>query len=365
MSKYKIAWLPGDGIGKEVLEATRPVLEAVSLDAEFIPGDIGWAFWKKEGNPLPNRTLDLLRRTDCALFGAVTAKPPSDTMSELPENLRTRGVKYISAVLRMRRLLDLYVCLRPCKAFGGNPANLKEHIDIVIFRENTEGLYAGIEWDKVPPELYPVPGMERIQRGAAVSLRAITRKASNRIVRAAFEHAKREGRKKVTAVHKANVLRATCGMFLDSARRIASEYKGIAYEEMMVDACAMTMVKDPLHFDVIVTTNLFGDILSDLAAGTVGGMGFAPSANIGDDYAVFEPAHGSAPDIEGTGKANPIATILSARMMLEWLGEKEKASLVEKAVAEVICEGKVRTPDFGGKGTTKDMTAAIVKKLGH
>jgi len=257
------------------------------------------------------------------------------------------------------------VCLRPCKAFPGNHANLKENIDIVIFRENTEGLYAGIEWDKVPPELYPLLGMERIPRGAAVSLRTITRKASQRIVRAAFEHAKHEGRKKVTAVHKANVLRATCGLFLDTARRVAAGYNDIKYEEMMVDACALTMVKDPLHFDVIVTTNLFGDILSDLAAGTVGGMGFAPSANIGDDYAVFEPAHGSAPDIEGTGTANPIATILSARMMLEWLGEKEKAAQIGKAVSDVICEGKFRTPDFGGKCTTMEMTAAIVKKLGR
>jgi isocitrate dehydrogenase (NAD+) len=174
-----------------------------------------------------------------------------------------------------------------------------------------------------------------------------------------------KGRRKVTAVHKGNVMRATCGLFLDTARTVASEYPSITYEEMAIDAAAMMAVKEPLHFDVIATTNLFGDILSDLCAGLVGGMGFAPSANIGKDYAIFEPAHGSAPDIEGTGKANPIATILSAAMMLEWLGEKERAERMEHAVAAVIKEGKVRTPDFGGRSGTKELAGAIEKKLTH
>ena len=379
MARPDIAWLPGDGIGGEVLEAARLVLDSSGFEASYIPGDIGWEFWRKEGTPLPDRTIELLRSTDCALLGAVTSKPNADAIRELPERFRAKGVRYSGAVLRIRRMFDLYTCLRPCRAYPGNPGNRTEGIDITIFRENTEGMYSGAEWDKIPQELYNIRGMERVPRQAAITVRAVTRKASIRIAKAAFAHAleapRAEGAPKpptaanggakhrVTAVHKANIMRATDGVFLAATREVAQGYPEVEYEEMLVDACAMQLVRDPLRFDIIVTTNLFGDILSDLCAQLVGGMGFAPSANLGDDYAMFEPSHGSAPDIAGQGIANPVAAVLSAGMMLEWLGEKDRADRVERAVAEVVREGRVRTPDMGGPDGTMAMATAIAVKL--
>lgn len=363
MARYKIAWLPGDGIGKEVLEAARIVLDASGLEADYFAGDIGWELWLKEGNPLPARTVELLKRTDCAFFGAVTSKPNTDAMRELPARLRGKGIRYSSAVIRIRQQFELFTCLRPCKAYPGNPGNYREGIDIVIFRENTEGMYSGAEWDRVPSEFYAVRGMEKISRSAAVSLRAITRKASQNIARAAFDYAVRHGRKKITAVHKANVLRTTDGLFLDAVRQVAGDYDGITLDEMYIDNSCLQLLRDPLQFDIILTTNLFGDILSDLCAGLVGGLGFAPSANIGADYALFEPAHGSAPDIAGKDRANPAAAILSAAMMADWLGEQKKARAMEAAVAAVIREGKVRTFDLGGRDGTMEFTKAVASRL--
>jgi isocitrate/isopropylmalate dehydrogenase len=379
MARPEIAWLPGDGIGAEVLPAARLVLDGSGFEADYLAGEIGWECWLKEGTPLPDRTIELLRSTDCAFLGAVTSKPNPDAQSELPERLRAKGARYSSAVLRIRKVFDLYTCLRPCRSFPGNPGNMAEGIDITIFRENTEGMYSGAEWDKIPQELYNIRGMERVPRQAAITIRAVTKKASNRIAQAAFGHAQRNpweapavgggrppgagGRRLVTAVHKANVMRATDGVFLGAVREVALRHPEISYEEMLVDACAMQLVRDPLRFDVIVTTNLFGDILSDLCAQLVGGMGFAPSANIGDKYAMFEPSHGSAPDIAGRGVANPVAAILSAKMMLDWLGENERALSIERAVAEVIREGRVRTPDMGGNSGTMAMATAVAGKL--
>ena len=363
MGRYKIAWLPGDGIGVEVLEAARTVLNASGLEAEYMPGEIGWTMWLREGNTLPERTVELLKRSDCAFFGAVTSKPPTDAMAELPRRFRGKGIKYSSALIRIRQQFDLFTCLRPCKAYPGNPGNFKEGIDIAIFRENTEGIYCGAEWGRVPQEFYAVRGMERVSPGAAVSMRAITRRASQNIARAAFEYAEKRGRKKIAAVHKANVLRATDGLFLDAVREIAREHPKISLEEMYIDNCCLQLVRDPLKFDIILTTNLFGDILSDLCAGLVGGLGFAPSANIGRKWALFEPAHGSAPDIAGKGIANPIAAILSAAMMADWLGEHKKGQAIEAAVADVINQGKVRTPDMGGRDTTNEMTKAVAGML--
>ena len=377
MVRHRIAWLPGDGIGPEVLEATRPVLDASGFKADFLPGHIGWELWKREGTPLPDRTIELLRNTDCAFLGAVTSKPGPDAQAELLPAIRAKGARYSSAVLRIRRLFDLYVCLRPCRAFPGNPQNHREGIDITIFRENTEGMYAGIEWERVPQDFFLVRGAERVPRQAAVTVRSITRKASLRIARAAFEHAaggprwwvgggtaRTEGsRRRVTAVHKANVMRATDGLFLGAVREVAGRYPSVEYEEMLVDSCALQLLRDPLRFDILLTTNLFGDILSDLCAGLVGGMGFAPSANIGTGYAMFEPAHGSAPDIAGKGVANPIAAILSAGMMLDWLGAAEQAKNIQRAVSEVVSEGKFRTPDMGGSSSTMEIASAVCNKL--
>jgi 3-isopropylmalate dehydrogenase len=263
----------------------------------------------------------------------------------------------------MRQLLDLYICLRPCKAYPGNPLNYREGIDLTMFRENTEGMYIGVEFNPVPQSFYAEPQMERIPRNAAISLRSVTPESSRRIVRAAFEYAVKHGKKKVTAVHKANVMRATCGVFLEAAKEIAALYPQVQFDTANVDALCMWLLKNPQSYSVLVTTNLFGDIISDLCAQLVGGMGFACSGNIGDRYAVFEPTHGSAPKYTGMNKVNPIATILSAKMMLEWLGESEKALAVEQAVGEVIARGEVRTYDMGGNARTSDMASAIAKLL--
>jgi 3-isopropylmalate dehydrogenase len=363
MAKYKIAWLPGDGIGIEVAEAARIILDRVGLDADYIHGDIGWEFWRTEGDPLPQRTLDVMAKTDCAFFGAITSKGKDVADKELIPELQGKGYVYRSPIVRLRQLLDLYICLRPCKAYPGNPLNYKEGIDLVVFRENTEGMYIGVEYAQVPEAFYQVPGMEKIPRDAAVSFRAITPGSSERIVRAAFEYARQHGRKGVTAVHKANVLRQTDGVFMEAARKVAADYPEIEFGNANIDAMGMWLLKNPLNYDVIVTTNLFGDIISDLCAQMVGGLGFGCSGNIGTDYAVFEPTHGSAPKYEGQYKVNPIATILAAKMMLDWLAEGDKAAQVEGAVAEVIAEGKVRTYDMGGTSGTLDVARAIADKL--
>ena len=363
MPNYRIAWLPGDGIVIEVCEAARMVLDAVEFRADYLEGDIGWKFWRKEGDALPARTVDLLRSTDCAFFGAITSKPAPEAQRELAPELQGRGLSYRSPIVRMRQLLDLYVCLRPCKSLPGNPLNYRENIDLVVFRENTEGMYIGVEFPRVPEKFFEEPGMARIPRDAAISIRSITRDGSRRIVEAAFQYAVRNGRRKVTAVHKANVLRATCGVFLEAAQEVAARYPQVQFDTANVDAICMWLLKNPQNYDVIVTTNLFGDILSDLCAQLIGGMGFGYSGNIGERYALFEPTHGSAPKYAGQYKVNPIATILAAKMMLDWLGEKDKGARIEQAVAAVVAEGKVRSYDMGGTASTLDMARAVCEAL--
>ncbi len=363
MRRYQIAWLPGDGTGPEVSAAARHVLDAAGLQADYLPGDIGWEWWRREGDALPQRTLDLLRNTDCAFFGAITSKPAADAARELAPELRARRLTYRSPIVRMRQLLDLYICLRPCRAFFGNRLNYRENIDLVVFRENTEGMYCGVEFPRVPERFLAEPGMQAVPADAAISIRSVTRAASRRIVEAAFRYALSHGRRKVTAVHKANVLRETCGVFLECAGDVASKFPEIQFETANVDAMCMWLLKNPLDYDVIVTTNLFGDILSDLCAQLVGGMGFAYSGNIGDKYAVFEPTHGSAPKYAGQNKVNPLASILAASMMAEWLGEVAMARRIEKAVAAVIEQGAVRTYDMGGSASTSEMAQAVCEAL--
>jgi 3-isopropylmalate dehydrogenase len=294
---------------------------------------------------------------------AITSKPKQEAEAELAPELQGKGLVYRSPIVRLRQYFDLYVNLRPCKAFKGNPLNYRDDIDLVVFRENTEGMYIGVEYAQVPEEFYAVKGMEKIPRDAAISFRAITPGGSERIVRAAFEYARQHNRKKVTAVHKANVLRQTDAVFMDAARKVAAEFPDIEFDNANIDAMGMWLLKNPFNYNVIVTTNLFGDIISDLCAQMVGGLGFGCSGNIGKDYAVFEPTHGSAPKYAGQYKVNPIATILAAKMMLDWLGEGEKAAEVEEAVAEVIAEGEVRTYDMGGDSSTLEMAEAIADKL--
>jgi 3-isopropylmalate dehydrogenase len=272
----------------------------------------------------------------------------------------------------MRQMFDLYICLRPCKAYPGNPLNYKDDVDLVVFRENTEDLYAGVEFSPVPQELATTLGQLSKPFGVfkdlpldqyAISCKVVTRKGSERIIRAAFDYARKYGRKKVTIIHKANVVRATEGMFFDIAKEVHKDYPDIEMDDANVDAICMWLLKNPKNYDVMVATNMFGDIISDLGAQMVGGLGFGCSGNIGLKLGVFEPSHGSAPKYAGQYKVNPIATILSAKMMLDWLGETEKAAAVEKAVAEVIREGKVRTYDMGGSNSTIEMGEAIAARL--
>lgn len=371
MAKYRIAILPGDGIGKEVIEAAMIVLKRLNLEAEYFYGDIGWEFWCKEGNALPDRTVKLLKETDACLFGAITSKPKEDAARELAPELQGKGLSYVSPIVKLRQLFDLYINLRPCKAYPGNPLNYRENIDLVIFRENTEGSYAGVEFyplpDQVRQALMLHPKMKDFKDvpadQIAVSTRIMTEKGCERIVRAAFEYAKKYNRKSVTLVEKPNVLRETGGLMLRVARKVAAEYPDIKFIEANVDAMCMWLVKNPQDYDVLVAENLFGDIISDLAAQLVGGLGFACAGNIGDKYAVFEPTHGSAPKYAGLYKVNPIATLLAAKMMLDWLGETEKALALEQAVAEVIKEGKVRTYDMGGSANTLEVAEAVASKL--
>ncbi len=374
MAKYRIAYLPGDGVGPEVLEAARMVLEAVGFDAEYVHGDVGWKFWCEEGNPLPERTVEILRNTDACLFGAITSKPKDEAEAELAPHLKGKGLSYFSPIVAIRQMFDLYANVRPCKAFPGNPLNFRDDIDLVVFRENTEGLYSGVEFHPVPDEVVEVlgkhsPKMERFatvpRDELAISCRIFTRRGCERIVRAAFEYAKQHNYPTVTVVEKPNVIRETSGMMVRIAREIAKEYPGIELWETNIDAMCMWLVKNPQDYGVLVSSNMFGDILSDLAAQLVGGLGFASAGNIGEDYGVFEPTHGSAPKYAGQYKVNPTAAILAARLMLRWLGEEEKAERIERAVAEVIAEGKVRTYDMGGSASTLEMAEAIAEKAGR
>ena len=372
MAKYRIAWLPGDGVGVDVMDATRIVLDRLGFDAEYIHGDIGWEFWCREGDALPPRTIDLLKNVDAALFGAITSKPAKAAAAELAPELQNKGLTYRSPIVRMRQIFDLYTCLRPIKAYPGNPLNHNDQIDIVVFRENTEDLYVGVEFAPVPDEVSavlakhaksfaPFAGLKGDEY--ALSCKINTRKGSERILEAAFAFARARGRKKVTVVHKANVVRATDGMFLDIAKEVGSRYPDIVFDEANVDAMTMWLLKNPLSYDVLVAPNLYGDVVSDLCAQMVGGLGFACSGNIGDKLAVFEPTHGSAPKYAGLNKVNPIATVLTAKMMLDWLGESDLATRLEQATAAVIKAGQVRTYDMGGKATTTQMAEAIAREL--
>jgi homoisocitrate dehydrogenase len=333
MSAYHICLLPGDGIGPKVITQAQAVLEALPLNWVFSVADIGFAAYQQHSTPLPDETLATIRGADATLFGAVTTPPNTPS--------------YFSPVVRMRQELELYANLRPCLSFP-HPTS-RPDIDLLIVRENTEGLYAGIERLEADGQ-------------SAITERIITRLGSERIIQKAFEIARQTGRCKVTVVHKANVLRQTCGLFRQVALEVAHAYPEIEMNEMLVDTCAMELIRAPEQFEVIVTTNLFGDILSDEAAMLVGGLGVAYSGNLGEGVAVFEPVHGSAPDLVGTCKANPAATILAAAMMLEYLGEDDHADQVRTAVSAAISTGQV-TPDLGGSLSTQKMTTQIIKMV--
>ncbi len=372
MAKYKIAMLPGDGVGNDVMEAAKIVLDKLNLAAEYVYGDVGWEFWKNEGDPLPQRTIDLLKNTDCCLFGAITSKPKEEADQELKAELKGKGYVYFSPIVRLRQEFNLRTNLRPCKAYTGNPLNYRDDIDLVVFRENTEGLYSGVEFHPVPEKLKDTlielhPRAKKFQDVSsddlAISCRIFTRKGCQNIVRDAFEYAKKHKYPSVTVVEKPNVIRETSGLMVREARKIAQDYPDIELWETNIDAMCMWLVKNPQDYSILVSSNMFGDIISDLCAQLVGGLGFACSGNIGDNYAVFEPTHGSAPKYAGKYKVNPLAMIFSCKLMLNWLGENQKADLIENAVSEVINSKKIRTYDMGGSNSTIDVAKGIADKL--
>jgi len=395
MAKRTVVTMPGDGIGKVVLPEAVRVLEAVGFDAEYVPADIGWDFWVNEGNPLPQRTIDLLKQHGLGLFGAITSKPKKEAVAELSPELQGKGLVYYSPIVGLRQHFNLDICVRPCRSFPGNPLNFirksahggweEPEVDAVIFRQGTEGLYVGLEWTNPPeqvrnalathPKFKPfaqVPSAEM-----AISMRLFTLNACRRIVKAAFEYAEKFGYKSVTVCEKPNVLRETSGMMEEVAREMQKEHSSVQLWSTNIDAQMMWLTKNPEDYGVLVAGNMFGDIVSDAFAGLVGGLGFACSANIGDEVAVFEPTHGSAPKYEHLDPpiVNPIAMILSAAMLLDHIGEREKADRIRAAVAAVVKEGKVRTYDMlkmtGGPGvvekgaaTSFQVTDAIIEKLG-
>ena len=379
MNTYRIAVLPGDGIGPEVTDATMCVLNAVGLRAEYIYGDIGWAYWQQEGNALPERTIELLKTCDAALLGAITSKPASDAENELSAELRGQGLIYRSPVVQLRQVLELDTAVRPCRSYPGLRDAAGGQADIVVFRENTEGLYGGIEWRGIPEQLagelaHPDRGhpgaMQRFRDigldQVALSTRFVSEPGCERVCRRAFAYAAEHGRKRVSLLDKPNVLRETGVVMAEAFSRVADEYPWIEAEQLNIDAACMNLVLHPQHFDVIVAENMFGDIVSDLVAGLTGGIGFAPSANIGEHFAVFEPTHGSAPDIAGRGVANPVAAIRSAAMLAAWLGEAEIAGHIDSAVLAAVTDGVVNTPDVVGagvSGTTESVTTEIMNYI--
>jgi len=396
MQKRTIVALPGDGIGRVVLEETIRVLESAGFKADYVEGDIGWEFWKSEGNPLPDRTLALLEKHKIGLFGAITSKPKDAAAAELDPSLHDKGLIYSSPIVGLRQHFNLDVCIRPCRTYKGNPLNFirrgagdtieEPAVDVAIFRQNTEGLYGGVEWTNPPDIVYQglsthpkfvknfgdVPVEE-----LSISTRIFTKKATERILRAAFEYARKFGYKSVTVCEKPNVIRETSGMMYKMAQEIqASDFAEIELWNTNIDAQMMWLTKNPENYGIIVAGNMFGDIVSDGFAGLIGGLGFACSANLGEEVSVFEPTHGSAPKYADypVSIVNPIAMMESACMMLDHINEAEIAQRIRKSIANVIQEGKVRTYDMmkmtgradvieKGAASTKQMADAIIAKL--
>jgi len=398
MAKRTIVTMPGDGIGKPVLDETLRVLQAAGFEADYVHADIGWEFWCKEGNPLPQRTLDLIKEHKIALFGAITSKPKDEAFNELAPELKEKNLVYASPIVGLRQHFDLDICMRPCRSYLGNPLNFirrsatggveEPMVDAVIFRQNTEGLYGGVEWSNPPQLVYDGLMSHKAfvknfgncpKEELSVSTRIFTKKYTTRILKASFEHAKKFGYPSVTLCEKPNVIRETSGMMYKLALQMQkNEYPEIKLYNTNIDAQMMWLTKNPEEYGVIVAGNMFGDIASDGFAGLIGGLGFAASAQYNQEsgIGVFEPTHGSAPKYADypVSIVNPIAMVEAAVMMLEYIDEKEIAAKIRKAVADVIAEGKVRTYDMmkmsgsadvvnKGAASTSQMADAIIAKL--
>jgi len=356
---YRVTLIPGDGIGPEITRATVSVLEATGIDFDWEIHTVGEAAVEKYGTPLPEATLESIRKNGVALKGPVTTPI---------------GKGFRSVNVALRKQLDLYACLRPCKSYPGVVTTLYRNVDLVIVRENTEDLYIGIEFARGTAEasqLYDLIMQSykgSLDRNSGFSIKAISERGSRRIVKYAFDYARKYGRKKVSAVTKANILKYTDGLFLSTAREVASGYPEIEYEEVLVDALCMQLVRNPQRFDMLVLPNLYGDIISDLCAGLVGGLGLAPGANIGDGLAIFEPTHGSAPKYTGLNKVSPMAQMLSAVLMLRYMDETSAADRMEAAISAVIAEGKKVTYDLRRdrnepSAGTSQVAEAVIEKL--
>ena len=398
MSKRTIVSMPGDGIGKVVLDEAIHVLDAAGFEADYVEGDIGWEFWRSEGNPLPQRTLDLIAEHKIGLFGAITSKPKDEAFNALSPELQENGLVYASPIVGLRQHFGLDICLRPCKTYKGNPLNFirrgpndsiqEPEVDVAIFRQNTEGLYGGVEWSNPPKQVYEAlmthPKFKQNFGDApvdevSVSTRIFTKKCTERILRAAFEHAKKYGYKSVTVCEKPNVIRETSGMMYKMAQEIQkADFPEIELWNTNIDAQMMWLTKNPENYGVIVAGNMFGDIVSDGFAGLIGGLGFACSAQYNPEtgIGVFEPTHGSAPKYADypISIVNPIAMVESACMMLDFIDEQEIAKKIRKAVSEIVSEGKVKTYDMAkmtgkadvvekGAASTTEMADAIIAKL--
>ena len=398
MSKRTIVAMPGDGIGKVVLDEAIRVLDAAGFEADYVEGDIGWEFWRSEGNPLPQRTLDLIAKHKIGLFGAITSKPKDEAFNELSPEFQEKGLVYSSPIVGLRQHFGLDICLRPCRTYKGNPLNFirrgpynsiqEPEVDVAIFRQNTEGLYGGVEWSNPPKQVYDAlmthPKFKQNFGDApveevSVSTRIFTKKCTERILRAAFEHAKKYGYKSVTVCEKPNVIRETSGMMYKMAQEMQkADFQEIELWNTNIDAQMMWLTKNPENYGVIVAGNMFGDIVSDGFAGLIGGLGFACSAQYNPEtgIGVFEPTHGSAPKYADypVSIVNPIAMVKSACMMLDFIDEQIIASKTRKAIAEVVVEGKVKTYDMAkmsgradvvenGAASTREMADAIITKL--
>ncbi|MDI6756774.1 MAG: isocitrate/isopropylmalate dehydrogenase family protein [Endomicrobiia bacterium] len=349
MKTHKVTLIPGDGTGPEIVEAVKKVVAAAGVSIEWETVDAGADAMEKYGTPLPLQALESVRRNKVALKGPITTPV---------------GTGFRSVNVALRKELDLYACLRPCKLYPGIKAP-HDGVDLVVVRENTEDLYAGIEYAAGSPDAEALIAKHKgkIHPGAAISIKPISPSATQRIVKFAFDYALKHNRKKVTAVAKANIMKFTDGLFFEVARKVASRHPQIEYEERLVDNMCMQLVVKPRLYDVLVLPNLYGDIISDLCAGLVGGLGVAPGGNFGDDIALFEAVHGSAPKYKGMNKVNPIALVLSGVMMLEHFKETEAASRLENAVAAVLAEGKTLTYDLGGSASTLAVADAIIEKM--
>ena len=398
MAKRTIVSMPGDGIGKVVLEETIRLLDAAGFKADYVEGDIGWEFWCEEGNPLPERTIKLIEEHKIGLFGAITSKPKDAAASELSMALRDKGLIYSSPIVGLRQHFGLDICMRPCRTYKGNPLNFirrgpgntieEPEVDVVIFRQNTEGLYGGVEWSNPPDDVYDsLMSHPKFKKNfewcpkdeISVSTRIFTKKYTERILRAAFDYARKYGYKSVTVCEKPNVIRETSGMMFKMAQEIRkADFPEIELWNTNIDAQMMWLTKNPENYGIIVAGNMFGDIVSDGFAGLIGGLGFACSAQFNPDsgIGVFEPTHGSAPKYADypVSIVNPIAMVESACMMLDFIEENEIAAKIRKAVAKVVAEGKVKTYDMQkmagradvvekGAASTKEMADEIIRKF--